>query len=197
MPRARSGERRQQILEALALMLEENHGERITTAALAQAVGVSEAALYRHFPSKSKMFDGLIQFIEESLFTRINRILDDEPKADMRMQQIMTLLLGFSEKNPGISRLLQGDALVGETKRLRDRVSQVFDRLETQIKQVLREGELDGSVRQPVPETARLFLAITEGRIAHYVRSGFRANPLDGWPRQWAMLQTAIFRRRA
>ena len=127
--------RRQQILEALAHELEMNPGERITTAGLARAVGVSEAALYRHFPSKAKMFEGLIEFIEESIFSLINRILKEEESSIKRCENILSLLLGFSERNPGLTRILTGDVLTGETERLRLRVSQFFERLETQIKQ--------------------------------------------------------------
>jgi TetR/AcrR family transcriptional regulator len=134
--------RREQILQALALMLEEDSGKRITTAALARQVGVSEAALYRHFPSKARMFEGLIEFIEASLFERIRRILDDEPSALARCETIVQLVLAFAEKNPGLSRLMDGDVLTGETARLRTRMSQLFERLETQFKQVLREAEL-------------------------------------------------------
>ena len=141
MARPRRGERRQLILEVLARMLQESQGERITTAQLARAVGVSEAALYRHFPSKAKMFEGLLEFIEETLFTRINKIIAEESRAEPRVQNILFLLLGFADKNPGMARLLYGDVLVGETERLRKRVAQIFDRIETQLKQILREGE--------------------------------------------------------
>ena len=193
MPKARSGERRQEILQTLVQMLEQNRGEHITTAALAKAVGVSEAALYRHFPSKGKMLESLIEFIEESLFSRVNIILAEEKHVERRLQQIMLLLLGFADKNPGITRLMQGDVLVGENKKLRLRIAQLFDRLETQIRQVLREGELDGDNHLPVTETARLLLAVVEGRIAQFVRSEFRVAPTDGWPDQWAMLRAGLF----
>src|SRR5690606_23277804 len=134
--------RRQQILESLARMLEASPGARITTAALAREVGVSEAALYRHFPSKSKMFEGLIEFIEETIFSRIKLILSEESSALQRIEKILYLLLTFTERNPGITRLLTGDALTGETERLRNRIAQLFERLETQFKQILREAEL-------------------------------------------------------
>lgn len=187
------GERRQVILETLARMLEENHGEPIRTAALAKSVGVSEAALYRHFASKAKMLEALIEFIEETLFTRINIILAEEKSAEIRLQQILTLFLAFADKNPGITRLLQGDILVGETKHLHDRVAQLFNRLETQIKQILREGEVQGSVDCPITSTARLLLAVGEGRISHYVRSGFKGSPTEGWTDQWDILAKGIF----
>ena len=154
--------RRQQILEVLAAELESSPGERITTAGLARAVGVSEAALYRHFPSKARMFEGLIEFIEESIFGLVNRILEDQKSAIRRSEHIMTLVLGFAGKNAGITRLLAGDVLVGETGRLRNRIDQFYDRLETQFKQVLREGEMNGELSPglPVGPTANLLLAL-------------------------------------
>jgi TetR/AcrR family transcriptional regulator len=182
--------RREQILQALALMLEEDSGKRITTAALARQVGVSEAALYRHFPSKARMFEGLIEFIEASLFERIRRILDDEPSALARCETIVQLVLAFAEKNPGLSRLMDGDVLTGETARLRTRMSQLFERLETQFKQVLREAELREGLRPqlPVPAAANLLSAFVEGRISQYVRSDFRHRPTSHWNDQWRLL---------
>ena len=182
--------RRQQILEALAHELEMNPGERITTAGLARAVGVSEAALYRHFPSKAKMFEGLIEFIEESIFSLINRILKEEGSSLKRCENILSLLLGFSEKNPGLTRILSGDVLTGETERLRHRVSQFYERLETQVKQVLREGEMNKELvlTTPVQAQANLLLAVVEGRIIQYVRSGFKRSPIEHWNHQWTLL---------
>ena len=182
--------RRQQILEALAHELEMNPGERITTAGLARAVGVSEAALYRHFPSKAKMFEGLIEFIEDSIFTLINRILKEEVSSLKRCENILSLLLGFSERNPGLTRILSGDILTGETERLRVRVGQFYERLETQLKQVLREGEMNNefTLTVPVQSQANLLLAVAEGRIVQFVRSGFKRSPLENWSNQWASL---------
>jgi len=182
--------RRQQILEALAHELEINPGERITTAGLARAVGVSEAALYRHFPSKAKMFEGLIEFIEESIFSLINRILKENDSSLKRCENILSLLLGFSERNPGLTRILTGEILTGETERLRIRVSQFYERLETQIKQVLREGEMNKELNLtiPVQAQANLLLAIVEGRITQFVRSGFKRSPIEHWNSQWALL---------
>ncbi len=182
--------RRQQILEALAKMLEDSPGERITTAALAKAVGVSEAALYRHFPSKSKMFEGLIEFIEETVFTRINLILAEEPTALKRCENILYLLLTFAERNPGITRLLTGDALTGETERLRQRIAQFYERLETQLRQVLREAELREGVRPrlPVSVVANLLMTYADGRIAQFVRSEFRQLPSSYWTDHWPLL---------
>lgn len=182
--------RRDQILQALALMLEEDSGKRITIASLARQVGVSEAALYRHFPSKARMFEGLIEYIEATLFERIRRILDDTQEALPRCRQILTLLLGFAEKNPGLSRLLGGDALTGETARLRQRMNQLFERLETQLKQVLREAEIHEGRRPTLPASsaANLLLAHAEGRITQYVRSDFRRRPTEHWDDQWQLL---------
>lgn len=188
--------RKDQILQSLAAMLEATPGGRITTAALAKEVGVSEAALYRHFPSKAKMFEGLIEFIEDSLFSRINLIVKEEPTALAQCQQLLTLLLGFAEHNPGITRILTGDAISGETDRLRQRVIQLFDRLETQLKQILRDAEFkEGKRTQLTPtETANLLLAVAEGRICQFVRSGFSRPPTDNWPQQWQLLEPQIYR---
>lgn len=192
----RKSQRRQQILEALAQMLEDSPGNRITTAGLARQVGVSEAALYRHFPSKSKMFEGLIEFIEETLFSRINIILQEEPGAAMRCEKMVMLLLAFTERNPGITRILTGDALAGETDRLHQRVAQLFDRFETQLKQVLREAEMREGLRPTIPlnAAANLLMATAEGRISQYVRSGFKRTPTSDWPKQWEQLMSGFFR---
>lgn len=192
----RNVQRRQQILEALAQMLEDNPGDRITTARLAAKVGVSEAALYRHFPSKAKMFEELIEFIEDTLFQRIALILQEEEKATARCGHILYLLITFAERNPGISRVLTGDALTGETERLRHRVNQVLDRVETQIKQVLREAELRENLRPvlALPEAANLLLACAEGRISQFVRSEFKHTPSAGWEQQYSYLMQSFFR---
>ena len=182
--------RKDQILQALARMLETAPGERITTAALAKEVGVSEAALYRHFPSKARMFEGLIKFIEETLFLRISRILDDESSAETRCHNILTLLLNFSDKNPGMTRLLTGDALAGETERLRARIAQLLNRVESQLKQVLREAQIRENLKPGVSPTAlaNLLLATCEGRLAQFVRSEFKKSPLENWDTQWEFL---------
>lgn len=182
--------RRQQILEALAAMLEASPGARITTAALANQVGVSEAALYRHFPSKSKMFEGLIEFIEETLFSQVNLILANEDDAFTRCEKILYLLLIFCEKNPGITRILTGDALAGETERLRQRVVQLFDRIETQLKQIFRDAEVRNGMHfsMSVATMVNLLLAAAEGRIAQFVRSEFKRKPTEQWRQQWSSL---------
>lgn len=190
----RSPNRKQEILEALAHMLEQKHGGTITTAALAKEVGVSEAALYRHFSSKSKMLEALIEFIEETIFSRINLILAEHSDTRERLQQLMQLLLAFTEKNPGISRFMHGDILLGESKELRKRMAQFFSRLETQFKQIVREGQAHGDQpAAPIEDIARLLLAIAEGRINQYVRSGFEQRPTSGWPGQWQVLQQGLF----
>lgn len=179
--------RKDQILQALAHMLETSPGKRITTAALAKEVGVSEAALYRHFPSKAKMFEGLIKFIEDTLFVRIAYILKEEPKAAVRCQQILTLLLTFAEKNPGMTRLMVGDALAGETDRLRERIAQFFDRFESQLKQVLREAQIRENLKPAISAAAlaNLLLASCEGKLVQFVRSEFKESPLEHWELQW------------
>jgi len=188
--------RRQEILQAFAQMLESNPGSRITTAALARQVGVSEAALYRHFPSKAKMLEGLIEFVEESLFSRITRIMAEEPTAQHRCRSVLWLLLSFAERNPGLSRLLAGDALQGETDRLRARMRQVFDRLETQLRLIMREWAV---TRVPGPELgitagANLLLSAAEGRINQFVRSEFTALPTASWEEQFEALERSVFR---
>ena len=174
--------------------LEKSPGEPITTAGLARAVGVSEAALYRHFPSKAKMFEALIEFIEESVFGLITRILDDEKDMHRRCEKVLSLVLGFAQKNPGITRLLTGDVLLGETERLRKRVDKFYERLETQLKQILREGEANGELKpvSPVQAQANLMLSVLEGRMQQFVRSGFSQSPLAHWDQQWPMLSLCL-----
>ncbi len=188
--------RKENILHALARMLEAGPGERITTAALAREVGVSEAALYRHFPSKAQMFEGLIRFIEDTLFVRINRIVTEETTAARRCEQILTLLLTFAEKNPGMTRLLTGDALAGETERLRIRITQLFDRLEAQLKQILREAQIRENLKTTISpaKMANLLLASAEGRLMQFVRSEFKRSPKEGWDEQWLYLQQNMLR---
>ncbi|GAB2728762.1 nucleoid occlusion factor SlmA [Halomonas garicola] len=186
--------RHEQILQALAQMLEDDRGKRITIAALAQQVGVSEAALYRHFPSKARMYEGLIDFIEQSLFTRVTRITAEVPDAEGRCGAVVSLLLGFAEKNPGLARVMGGDALTGETARLRLRIHQLFERLELALKQTLREAELNEGRRPGIPAAAaaNLLMAHAEGRISQYVRSDFKHLPTAYWDDQWALLSARL-----
>ncbi|MEJ1353161.1 MAG: nucleoid occlusion factor SlmA [Candidatus Sedimenticola sp. (ex Thyasira tokunagai)] len=186
--------RKQLILESLAAELERSPGERITTAALARAVGVSEAALYRHFASKAKMFEGLIEFAEEAVFARINQILEEEKGTRQRCAKVLYLLLGFAERNPGITRVLLGDALVGETERLHTRVEQFFARLETQLRQILREARLrEGAEGGAAEAGAALMISLVEGRMHQFLRTRFRVTPLTEWEDQWALVEQSLF----
>ena len=195
MPRGSPGQRREQILQTFATMLESRPGSRITTAALAKEVGVSEAALYRHFPSKARMFEGLIEFIEETIFSRTPRVMAETEDPRARCRGVLLLLLSFCERNPGFSRLITGDALAGETDRLRRRMAQLHDRLETELRTVLRDGEIAVGVRSTLPTNiaASTMLALAEGRIAQFVRSEFRRSPTEHFEAEWSALATALF----
>jgi TetR/AcrR family transcriptional regulator len=195
MPATKRPNRRAQILQALASMLQTNPGQRITTAKLAAHVGVSEAALYRHFPSKARMFEGLIEFIEETLFSRINKIINEEKDTATRCQLILHLILGFAEKNPGITRILNGDALMGEQDRLRQRITQLFERLETQLKQVLRERKLREGKTLPAEEgiIANILICFADGRINQFIRSEFTKRPTDNFAEQWQLIHKNFF----
>lgn len=188
--------RREQILQALAGMLEQTPGGRITTAGLAREVGVSEAALYRHFPSKARMFEGLIDFIESTVFSRVSRILQEHPGALQRTEALLLLLATFAERNPGITRLLTGDALTGETGQLRRRIGQFLDRIETQLRQILREARLDENdplhlSDETVAVVANVLLAAVEGRLAQFVRSDFQRPPTRDWQHWWRLLSAS------
>jgi len=192
---AKRSSRAQDILQALARMLEESHGGRITTAALAAELGVSEAALYRHFPSKTRMYEGLIDFIEETIFARVTSIISDEPDAVNQCYRIISLTLAFTEKNAGISRLLHGDALTGEPARLHERIAQFFSRLESQLKQILREAEIRQGLKINVSVSVAvdMMLVVLEGKISQFVRSGFKQPPTQHWPEQWPLLAHQLF----
>lgn len=187
--------RAQEILEALAGMLQTSPGTKITTAALAAQLGVSEAALYRHFPSKARMFEGLIDFIEDTLFTRIRSILNDDQAAQVRLKKIMGLILVFAERNPGMARIISGDALTGEDLRLRNRVGQLHERLDVQLKQVLRESEARENLRLrlTISASASFLLALLEGKIRQFVRSNFNRLPTEHWEDQWQVLSQSLF----
>ena len=188
--------RKEQILQSLATMLEQSPGGRITTAGLARHVGVSEAALYRHFPSKARMFEALIEFIEDAIFPRISQIMNDESRAEFRCQKIVGLMLTLCERNPGITRVLTGDPLAGETERLRQRVSQLFDRIEANFRQIIREMPMRGEQETAIDAVvaANLILSFVEGRISQYVRSDFSRLPTTEWEVQWGMLRKSLFR---
>ena len=181
MPRAK-GERRLEILKALAQMLEAPRWERITTAALAKRLEVSEAALYRHFASKAQMFEGLIEFIESSVFTLANQITAGETDGRVQCEKLIEMLLAFAEKNPGMVRVMTGDALVGEHERLQARMNQFFERFESQLRQSLRAAaEAAGSVTPTVDANAQasVLTAFAIGRLQRYARSGFKRSPTE------------------
>ncbi|MEL0305487.1 MAG: nucleoid occlusion factor SlmA [Halieaceae bacterium] len=188
--------RQEQILQALATMLEAAPLEKITTAKLAAHVGVSEAALYRHFPSKAKMFEALIAFAEETLFVRIHRISEQQTDAISQCHHLLRLFLEFCEKNPGITQVITGRGLMGEASRLHDRVSQLYDRLETQLRQYLREAELREGLRprMPVASAANLMLTSAEGKVSQFCRSGFKRSPTEDWEAQWLALTEHLMR---
>jgi TetR/AcrR family transcriptional regulator len=193
---AARGNRKEQILQALAEALQEHPGSRITTAALAASLGVSEAALYRHFPSKARMFEGLIAFAEETVFSRVNRILEEERETPARCARLLYLVLGFSDRNPGITRVLLGDALVGEHERLHERVQQFFERLNSQFRQVLREADLRGDVvlHGKAEAAADLLVAYAEGRMQQFVRMRFSRPTAPALEEDWPVLARGLFR---
>jgi TetR/AcrR family transcriptional regulator len=180
--RPKPGERRTQILQALATMLEQPGAERVTTAALAAKLDVSEAALYRHFASKAQMFEGLIEFVEQTVFGLVNQITERETQPGVRISKIISMLLQFGEKNPGMARVMVGDALVFENERLHQRMNQLFDKLEATFKQSLREAAgTAGSVTPTVDAQARAstLTAFCIGRLQRFARSGFRRMPTE------------------
>ncbi len=182
--------RREKILQALAQMLEKEPGERITTAKLAVAVGVSEAALYRHFPSKGKILEGLIDYIEENTLVRAKQMAAEKGDPLERMERILRMTLEFAQKNPGMCRILTGEALAGETERLRKRVGQFFQHYETCLAQLLQEGQRKGGYDPHMPNQSatNLMLAFLEGKIHMFVRSDFKMMPLQFWQEQWSFL---------
>ena len=185
--RPKPGERRVQILQTLAAMLERPGAERVTTAALAAQLSVSEAALYRHFASKAQMFEGLIDFIEQSVFTLVNQILErDAASARERASRIVTMVIQFAERNPGMTRVMVGDALVYENERLQNRMNQVFDRIESTLRQALRAGggavvvEIQSSTPTVDAQVrAAVLTAFVVGRLQRFARSGFRRLPSE------------------
>ena len=186
----RPGERRLQILQTLAEMLESPKGEKITTAALATRLDCSEAALYRHFASKAQMFEGLIEFIEQSLFSVINQITSEENAGIRQLELILGLLLRFAQKNRGMTRVLIGDALVNENERLQARINALLDKIEAALKQALRIAATQQNFRPDADfgALANLLRCYVVGRWEQYARSGFAREPLAQWPQQWPML---------
>ncbi|MEH6560221.1 MAG: nucleoid occlusion factor SlmA [Marinobacter sp.] len=187
--------RREAILHALLELLENDPGARITTSVLAKSVGVTEAALYRHFPSKRKMFEALLEYAEEAVFSRCQMILQEQEDVRVRLQQLVHLVLVFAERNPGLCCVLTGDALVGENDALRKRASQFFERLETQVRQTLKEGEIRQGLRPRTSATrgADFVLVFMEGRIQRFIRSSFSRLPSADVDESWALVAEAVW----
>jgi TetR/AcrR family transcriptional regulator len=189
MPAAKRGERKHQILQVIAEMLQNPKGEKITTAALAKRLDVSEAALYRHFASKAQMFEGLIEFIEQTVFGLVNKISTEEESGAKQVPAILGMLLGFAEKNPGMTRVLIGDALVNEDDRLQARINQLYDRIEATLKQCLRLAATQGGEAQQDPTAhANILLCYVIGRWHQYANGGFKRRPTELWEKQWPLL---------
>ena len=190
----RTGERKTQILQALAQMLEHPTAGKITTAALAARLQVSEAALYRHFSGKAQMFEGLIDFIEQTLFGLINKIVSEEKSGLRQLESTIGVLLGFAQKNRGMTRVLIGDALVNEDERLQLRINQLHDRIEATLKQALRFGVSQNELHAEadVVAQANLLMSFVTGRWHQFAKSGFRRDPLELWAKQWRQLMEGV-----
>lgn len=175
-------------------MLEGPAAEKITTAALAKRLDVSEAALYRHFTGKAQMFEGLIEFIEQTLFTLINKIASEEPNGLRQSEAIIGVLLGFAQKNRGMTRVLIGDALVNEHEKLQVRINQLHERLEATLRQALRFAVTQNAIAQDVDTTAQanLIMSWVNGRWHQYAKSGFKRDPTEAWARQWKQLMEGV-----
>ncbi len=191
---ARTGERKNQILQTLAQMLENPASEKVTTASLAAKLDVSEAALYRHFSGKAQMFEGLIEFIEQTLFALINQITTEEKSGMRQIDAIVGVLLAFAQKNKGMTRVLIGDALVHEDERLQARINQLHDRLEAALKQAVRFGVTQNELVQDLDAAscANVILSFVVGRWHQFAKSGFRRDPVENWNRQWRQLLEGI-----
>ena len=191
---AKTGERKDQILQTLAEMLERPAGEKITTAALAARLRVSEAALYRHFKGKAQMFEGLIEFIEQTLFALVNKITAEEKSGLRQLEAIISVLLGFAQKNRGMTRVLIGDALVNEDERLQARINQLHDRLEAVIKQALRFGVTQNEIAAEVDigAHANVLMCFVTGRWHQFAKSGFKRDPAELWAKQWRLIMEGV-----
>ena len=190
----RTGERKTQILQTLAQMLEHPAAEKVTTAGLAAKLEVSEAALYRHFSGKAQMYEGLIEFIEQTLFALINKITSEEKSGTRQIEAIVNVLLGFAQKNRGMTRVLIGDALVHEDERLQVRINQLHDRLEAALKQAVRFGitQQEIAAETDAAAAANLVLCFVTGRWHQFAKSGFRRDPVELWNRQWRQLMEGV-----
>ena len=190
----RSGDRKAQILQTLAQMLETPAAEKITTAALAAKLEVSEAALYRHFSGKAQMFEGLIDFIEQTVFALLNKIVAEEKSGVRQIEAMIGVLLGFAQKKRGMTRVLIGDALVNEDERLQARINQLHDRLEATLKQALRFGATQQELVAEIDVTAEanLLMSFVTGRWHQFAKSGFKRDPLELWKIQWRQLMEGV-----
>ena len=190
----KTADRKDQILQTLAEMLENPAGEKVTTAALAARLKVSEAALYRHFKGKAEMFDGLIEFIEQTLFALINKITGEEKSGVRQLEAMLGIMLAFAQKNRGMTRVLVGDALVNEDARLQTRINQLHDRLEAALKQALRFGVSQQEIAQEVDIAAQanLLMSFVTGRWHQFAMSGFKRDPVELWPKQWRQLMEGV-----
>lgn len=190
----RSGERKAQILQTLAQMLESPAAGKITTAALAAKLDVSEAALYRHFSGKAQMFEGLIEFIEQTVFALLNKIAGEEKSGLRQIEAMVGIMLGFAQKNRGMTRVLIGDALVNEDERLQARINQLHDRLEATLKQALRFGATQQEIGAGVDVTAQanLLMSFVIGRWHQFAKSGFKRDPVEQWKQQWRQLMEGV-----
>ena len=191
---AKTGERKGQILQTLAGMLERPASEKVTTAALAAKLDVSEAALYRHFTGKAQMFEGLIEFIEETLFALINKITSEEKSGSRQLEAMVSVMLAFAQKNRGMTRVLIGDALVHEDERLQVRINQLHDRLEAALKQAVRFAITQNELAAETDATAcaNLILSFVAGRWHQFAKSGFKRDPTELWNRQWRQLLQGV-----
>ena len=190
----KSGDRKHEILQTVAQMLEDPAGEKVTTAALAARLKVSEAALYRHFRGKAEMFEGLIEFIEQTLFALINKITGEEKSGLRQIEAILGIMLAFAQKNRGMTRVLVGEALVNEDERLQTRINQLHERLEAALKQALRFGVSQGEFAQEVDIAAQanLMMSFVIGRWHQFAMSGFKRDPVELWAKQWRQLMEGV-----
>jgi len=191
---ARTGDRKNQILQTLAQMLEGPAAEKVTTAALAKQLDVSEAALYRHFSGKAQMFEGLIEFIEQTLFALINKITSEEQSGLRQCESVIGVLLGFAQKNRGMTRVLIGDALVNEDEKLQVRINQLHERLEATLRQSLRFAMTQNAIAQDVDTAAQanLIMSWVNGRWHQFAKSGFKRDPTELWAKQWKQLMEGV-----
>ncbi len=191
----RSTNRKQEILETLVEMLQEQPCSRVTTAVLAKRVGVSEAALYRHFPSKTRMYLDLFEYVDETLFSQVSRFSAAGLLPQATCRKVVEFFLAFMEKNPGLCRLLTSDSLSAEDERLARQMTQFYERLQTELRQIFRKGEIEAGIRTrlPVGISSDLLMSVIEGRLVRFVRSDFRQLPTADLEHFWSLLEGALY----